>query len=152
MRVLRQRVVFTLGVLLATCTLSATAGANNADVVSARARCTSLRTCTFSVTIRHADVGRGHFVNRFEVVAPSGTILGKRLIRNPHVHQQPFTLELTGVAIPPGIKQVTVRAHDSTHRYRGRTATVRLSFPAAPGQPTTPSEPWADTLEEAPAP
>lgn len=80
----------------------------------------------FDVTIRHADEGWDHYADRFEVVAPDGTVLGTRTLFHPHVNEQPFTRSLSGVAVPEGISRVSVRAHDSVHKGGGGEIMVDL--------------------------
>lgn len=80
----------------------------------------------FSVTVRHDDEGWDHFADKWEVVAPDGTVLGTRVLRHPHVEEQPFTRSLFGVEIPEGVKRVTIRAYDSVHGAGGATMTVDL--------------------------
>jgi len=38
---------------------------------------------------------------------------------HPHENEQPFTRSLSGVVIPEGITEVTLRAKDSVHEYGG---------------------------------
>ena len=80
----------------------------------------------FDVTVAHDDTGWDHYADRWEVVAPDGTILGTRTLLHPHENEQPFTRSLSGVAIPPDIDTVTVRAHDSVHGLGGAEMTVQL--------------------------
>ena len=80
----------------------------------------------FSVTVRHADEGRDHYADRWEVLHPDGTLLGTRTLYHPHVDEQPFTRELSGVSIPDDITTVVVRAHDAVHGFSGVTQTVTL--------------------------
>ncbi len=80
----------------------------------------------FDVTIRSNDTGWGHYADAFEVLAPDGTVLGQRILRHPHVKQQPFTRDLHGVEIPEGIDQVIVRARHKPKGYDGDTMTVTL--------------------------
>lgn len=102
------------------------AAAGEADVVAAKATPDGLGVYRFSVTVEHADTGWDHFADNFEVLAPDGTILGTRILAHPHVDEQPFTRSLGGVAIPPAIKEVTIRAHDKVDGYGGKTVTVTL--------------------------
>jgi len=69
----------------------------------------------FAVTLRHADKGWDHFADRWDVLAPDGTVLGSRVLMHPHVNEQPFTRSLSGISIPPGLKSVNIRAHDKQH-------------------------------------
>jgi hypothetical protein len=101
--------------------------AGPADVLSARAQCSEKRICTFTVTVKHADEGWDHYADRWEVVAPDGGILATRVLRHPHVEEQPFTRSLTGVQIPPSVKEVLIRAHDSVHGFGGTELTVEVA-------------------------
>lgn len=60
----------------------------------------------FDVRVRHEDEGWDHHADRFEVVSPSGEVLG--------------------VVVPEGIAAVAVRAHDSVHGPGGATVEVAL--------------------------
>lgn len=81
---------------------------------------------TFDVTVRHADTGWEHYADRWDVVAPDGTVLATRTLYHPHVSEQPFTRSLRGVAIADEIDAVTLRAHDSVHGYGGEEIQVSL--------------------------
>ena len=111
------------------------AAADEADVVRARASCNAESVCRFKVTVRHADVGWSHYADRFEILGPEGEVLGTRVLRHPHVHEQPFTRELGGVEVPPELEKVTIRARDSVHGYGGKAREVRLERPADPDAP-----------------
>jgi hypothetical protein len=138
--------------LILGCWLAASpALAGEADVLEVTVLCTTIRTCDFDAKVLHADIGFSHYADRFEVVAPDGEVLGVRVLRHPHVHEQPFVRRLIGVEIPDGVSEVTVRAHDSEHGFGGRTVTLQLDFPAktspAGAQPTGPSEGSASKSE-----
>ena len=64
---------------------------------------------TISVTLSHPDTGWDHYASAWEVLAPDGTVLGTRELSHPHVDEQPFTRELSGVEIPDGIGHVLIR-------------------------------------------
>jgi hypothetical protein len=106
---------------------AAAAAAGEADVLAARATCDAERVCRFAVTVRHADTGWEHYADRFEVLAPGGEVLATRVLRHPHVDEQPFTRELVGARIPEGIDRVRIRAGDSQHGYGG--AEVEIPVP-----------------------
>lgn len=112
------------GALLVVLPLTVAGGeADVVDVAAAREGGGSYR---FSVTVRHADAGRDHYADRWEVLAPDGEVLGTRVLHHPHMDEQPFTRSLGGVAIPAGLSRVRVRAHDSVHGYGGEEITVSL--------------------------
>jgi len=115
-------------VLLFTCVLliSIAAYAGEADVVEVAIKKTGDNTYFFKVTVRHADEGWDHYANKWDVVAPDGTILGTRTLFHPHVDEQPFIRSLSDVKIPASITEVTVRAHDSVHEYGGETVKVAV--------------------------
>jgi len=102
-----------------------TAHAGPADVVEASARCEG-SVCTFEVTVRHADTGWDHYADAWEVLAPDGEVLGRRVLHHPHVEEQPFTRQLRGVEVPEGVREVRIRARDSVHGFGGREAEVPL--------------------------
>ncbi len=103
-----------------------TAGAGKADVVEAAAKRQADGSYVFVVTVRHADEGWEHFADRYEVVGPDGKVIATRVLAHPHEDEQPFTRELTGVRIPAGVGEVTVRAHDNRHGLGGREVKVRV--------------------------
>ncbi len=109
-----------------TCTflIGATAYAGEADIVDVRVSMTGKDTFSFDVTVGHADEGWKHYADKWDVVAPDGTVLGTRTLSHPHVDEQPFTRSLSGVKISDSLKEVTVRAHDSVHKYGGKTVKV----------------------------
>jgi len=97
-----------------------------ADVIGVKVRQAANETFYFDVTVRHDDSGWDHYVDKWEVLAPDGTVLGTRTLYHPHVDEQPFTRSLSDVKIAEMINKVTVRAHDSVHAYGGKTVTVVL--------------------------
>lgn len=101
-------------------------GAETADVVAVEVVEEAAGTFGFSVTIRSEETGWDKYADRWEVLAPDGTVLGTRVLLHPHVEEQPFTRSLGGVEVPAGIDEVTVRAHDSVDGYGGAEMTVPL--------------------------
>lgn len=90
--------------------LAAPALAGEADVAGVKATREPGGTWRFDVTIRSRDRGWDYYCDRFEVVAPGGKVLGTRVLAHPHEDEQPFTRELAGVRVPPGVSRVIVRA------------------------------------------
>ncbi|MEZ5853616.1 MAG: hypothetical protein R3D67_02305 [Hyphomicrobiaceae bacterium] len=66
------------------------------------------------------------YADKWEVRAPDGKVLGTRVLLHPHEDEQPFTRDLGGVAIPPGVTEVTVRAHDKVEGWGGAEMTVKV--------------------------
>jgi len=102
------------------------AAAGEADVLAVEATLGGDGTWRFDVTVEHADTGWGHYAEAWEVLAPDGAVLGTRTLLHPHEDEQPFTRSLSGVAIPDGITEVIVRAHDSVHGYGGKALRIAL--------------------------
>lgn len=118
--------------LVAACALglatwSAPVRAGEADVVGVEAAPQGGGTWRFRVTVAHGDTGWDHYADKWDVVAPDGTVLGTRTLLHPHEAEQPFTRSLGGVAIPADVDRVMLRAHDSVHGYGGREMTVELA-------------------------
>lgn len=102
------------------------AWAGEADVVGAEARKSAGGAYSFDVTLRHADEGWDHYADAWDVLGPDGTVLATRVLYHPHVDEQPFTRSLSGVKIPAGVTDVTIRAHDKLHGYGGAELVVEL--------------------------
>ena len=113
-----------LGALAMALPEAATAG--EVEIVKADAKQEQGGAYSFSVTLRHADTGWEHYADAWEVLAPDGTVLGKRVLYHPHVNEQPFTRSLAGVRVPEGISRVVIRAHDKVHGTGPRTLAVDL--------------------------
>jgi hypothetical protein len=111
---------------LALVLFSPAASAGEADVLSAEVQCNDERLCRFVVTLRHADEGWKHYADRWEVLSPEGELLATRVLRHPHVEEQPFTRALPGVKIPISVEKVRIRARDSVHGYGGEEIEIEL--------------------------
>ena len=114
------------GIFILALVLSAGASAGTADVVDVAVRCDSGNSCTFAVTIRHDDEGWDHYADGFEILTLDGEVIGTRVLRHPHVNEQPFTRALQGVKIPESLTEVRARAHDSVHGHGGEEKTVNI--------------------------
>ncbi len=106
--------------------VAVSAFAGEADVVSVSVEATNSETFTFDVTVSHSDTGWDHYADRWDVLAPDGTVLATRILAHPHVHEQPFTRRLSGIDVPLSVTQVTLRARDSVHGFGGVEVTVEL--------------------------
>lgn len=107
-------------------TIAGAAHAGDADVIDVRVRRSGAGRYDFDVTIRSNDTGWSFYADLFEVLAPDGTVLGARELLHPHDDEQPFTRDLHGVRITPGIAAVVVRARHKPRGYNGATMTVHL--------------------------
>lgn len=111
--------------LLAALLVAGPALAGDVEIVDAKARASG-GTWTFDVTLRHGDTGWDHYADAWRVLGPDGTVLGTRTLYHPHVEEQPFTRSLSGVAIPAGVTEVEIEAHDKVHGWAPARFTVTL--------------------------
>ncbi len=81
---------------------------------------------TFSVTLRHNDTGWDHYADIWTVNTLDGKEIGRRVLAHPHENEQPFTRSLSGVAIPAGVTEVVIKAHDTVHGWSQDTLRVKL--------------------------
>ncbi len=117
------RPTLTLAAVLASIT---TAFAGKADVIAASANKADDGTYTFSVTVKSDDTGWEKYADRWEVVSTDGTVLGIRVLAHPHEDEQPFTREQSGITVPEGVTEVTIRAHDKVEGFGGKEVTIPL--------------------------
>lgn len=117
------RPALTLAAVLASIS---TAFAGKADVIDASASKAADGTYTISVTVKSDDTGWDKYADRWEVLTKDGKLLGTRILAHPHVDEQPFTREQSGIAVPAGIKVVTIRAHDKVEGFGGKEFQITL--------------------------
>jgi len=81
---------------------------------------------TFKVTVKHADIGWNHYADRWEILTPDTKIVSIRVLRHPHVKEQPFTRSLPFVPVPINVNKVIIRAHCSIDEFGGKEIEVDL--------------------------
>ena len=116
--------------------LATTAEAGEADILAVRAYPEKGGTWRFDVTVYHADEGWNHYADGWEVLGPKGELITKRTLLHPHLEENPFTRNKTGVEIPAGTQRLSVRAHDKIHGHGGAEMTIDLSKRPAIGVAT----------------
>lgn len=121
-----MHLVFRTAFICAALLAASAAHAGEADVTAATTTQDMRGTWTVSATLLHADEGWDHYADRFDVLAPDGTVLGSRTLFHPHVNEQPFTRSLSSLSIPDDVDVITVRAHDSVHELGGATVEITL--------------------------
>ncbi len=119
---LQQVVTILLSFLLLT-----TVSANEVEVINVKIHQQKDRTWTFAVTLKHDDKGWDHYANEWQIIDSDNKILGTRTLYHPHVNEQPFTRNLSGVKIPTTVKTVRVIAKDTVHGLSHKAVEVNLS-------------------------
>jgi hypothetical protein len=108
------------------------AAADHVEVVDAFITAEADGRYQLDVTVAHADTGWEHFADLWQVTAPDGTVLAERALAHPHETEQPFTRSLSGVAIPPDVGEVTIRARCSVFGFGGPQLTIEVPRPFIP--------------------
>ncbi|MFK7855833.1 MAG: hypothetical protein AB8B79_17035 [Granulosicoccus sp.] len=120
--------LFAAIMLAALSLFSSQAIAGEADVVGATITPLGDGRYRIDATVLHADEGWEHYADRWDVLAPDGTILGSRKLAHPHENEQPFTRSLT-LEIPNGISKITLQANDSVHGLGGKLFELDVPTP-----------------------
>jgi len=100
--------------------------AGEADVVGGEITALGDGRYRVDATVRHDDTGWDHYADRWDVLAPDGSVLGSRVLAHPHENEQPFTRSLS-LEIPADVTRVTLVANDSVHGTGG--VTLELDVP-----------------------
>lgn len=100
--------------------------ANKVEVVNVLAQQSTDKTWRFDVTLKHNDEGWDHYANEWQVIGPDNKIYGTRTLYHPHVKEQPFTRNLSGVKIPNAVKTVRIIAKDTVHGLSSKAGKVEL--------------------------
>jgi len=110
---------------------SFTAQANEVEIVDVKAHQGSDKTWTFAVTLNHSDTGWDHYANEWQVIALDNKILATRTLYHPHVNEQPFTRNISGVKIPASKETVRIIAKDTVHGLAKTAMRVNLKTKAS---------------------
>ena len=92
-----------------------TADAGNVKILAVDLYANNNNSWLIKVTLEHGDTGWDHYADNWQVVDDAGNVLGDRVLYHPHVNEQPFTRELSGVRVPEGITDIYITAHDKVH-------------------------------------
>jgi hypothetical protein len=96
------------------------------DVLSARVRARGGEVFDFDVTVSSPYDTPQRYADAFRAMGPDGSVYGERILLHDHAGEQPFTRDLYGVRIPPGIREVTLQGRDRRHGWGGQTIIVPL--------------------------
>lgn len=96
------------------------------DVVAVKVRPRGGDRFDFDVTISSPYDTPERYADGFRIAGRGGEIYGERKLLHDHADEQPFTRELHGVTIPPGVRSVLVQARDRKYGYGGKTVEIAL--------------------------
>ena len=125
----RRALLIALPLLPAVLVLAPTRGIaqqKHPDVLSAKGRARGTDTFDFDVTISSPYDTPQRYADAFRVAGPDGKIYGERILLHDHANEQPFTRDLYGVKIPPGVRVVVIQGRDQKHGYGGKSIEVAL--------------------------
>ncbi|MDH4050294.1 MAG: hypothetical protein OEU93_01865 [Rubrivivax sp.] len=117
-----------LAVLAATPAWAATPASpqTHPDVLGAKASARGNDVFDFDVTVSSPYDTPQRYADAFRVMGPDGEVYGVRALLHDHAGEQPFTRDLYGVRIPPGVKRVTLQGRDRVHGWGGGTYDLPL--------------------------
>ena len=119
--------VFVAAALASSCAMAAGPSDQKfPDVVSVKVTPRAAGLFDFDVTVSSPYDTPERYADAIRVFARPNTVLGERILFHDHADEQPFTRDLHGVKIPPGIRAVTLQARDKAHGYGGKTFEVTL--------------------------
>jgi hypothetical protein len=95
------------------------------DVIDVKVRMVGKDRFDFDVTLSSPYDTPKRYADAFRVMAGDKQ-LGERVLLHDHQNEQPFTRDLYGVNIAPGIQQVRVQGRDQKYGYGGKTMDVKL--------------------------
>ncbi len=96
------------------------------DVLSVQVKARTPDTFDFDVTISSPYDSPQRYADGFRAVGPDGVELGVRKLLHDHASEQPFTRDLYGVKVPPGVRVVTIQGRDKVNGWGGKTQQVPL--------------------------
>lgn len=102
------------------------AGQRHPDVIGVKVTPRGANRFDFDVTISSRYDTPRRYADAFRVMDANGKVYGERILLHDHADEQPFTRDLHGVAIPPGVGKVVVQGRDKQFGYGGKTVEAAL--------------------------
>ena len=99
------------------------------DVTNAKVRSSGSNRFDFDVTLSSPYDTAQRYADAFRVKGRDGVVYGERILWHDHADEQPFTRDLYGVTIPPGVQHVVIQGRDKRFGYGGKSVELVL-----PGQ------------------
>ena len=96
------------------------------DVIAVQVRAAGADRFDFDVTVSSPYDTPQRYADGMRARSADGTVYGERKLWHDHAGEQPFTRDLYGVEVPPGVRSVIVEARDQKFGYGGKTIEVTL--------------------------
>jgi len=96
------------------------------DVLAVIVRGAAHDTFDFDVTVSSPYDSPGRYADGLRAASAAGLVYGERKLFHDHAVEQPFTRDMYGVKVPPGVKRVVVQARDQKYGYGGKSVEVHL--------------------------
>jgi hypothetical protein len=99
------------------------------EILAAKVRSNGDERFDFDVTLSSPYDTPQRYADAFRVMSKEGsegTVYGERTLFHDHASEQPFTRDLYGVRIPPGVSRVVIQGRDKQFGYGGKTLEAAL--------------------------
>ena len=96
------------------------------DVVDVKVKARGENRFDFDVTLSSPYDTPQRYADAIRVMSVAGMLYAERVLLHDHADEQPFTRDLQGVSIPPGVRAAVVQGRDQKFGYGGRTMRVGL--------------------------
>jgi len=96
------------------------------DVLAVNVRASAVDTFDFDVTVSSPYDSASRYADGFRAKSHEGIVFGERKLLHDHATEQPFTRDMYGVKVPPGVKSILVEARDQKFGYGGKVIEVKL--------------------------
>jgi hypothetical protein len=96
------------------------------DIVAVKVTPRGADVFDFDVTVSSPYDTAERYADAFRALGADGRMLGERILLHDHADEQPFTRDLHGVRIPPGVRAVTIQGRDKANGWGGKTFEATL--------------------------
>ena len=96
------------------------------DVVDVKVKARGENRFDFDVTLSSPYDTPQRYADAIRITSVAGLVYAERVLLHDHADEQPFTRDLQGVSIPPGVRAAVVQGRDQKFGYGGRIVQVAL--------------------------
>jgi hypothetical protein len=122
----RSSLLLMIGPALPAAHAADAASQKHPDVIAAKVQPRGRNQFDFDVTVSSPYDTPQRYADAFRVMHKDGTVYGERVLLHDHATEQPFTRDLHGVNVPPGVRNVVVQARDLKNGWGGKTIELVL--------------------------